>query len=96
MNSEIMPGWMGYTVIRTYLSSVCLYQTLDFREVPSVYSILSVALSLSLSLSLVRSLLSIDPSMTSEERRAERGEGGKFSYFVIFGTFFLLLLDYIK
>lgn len=78
MNSEIMPGWMDYTVIRTYLSSVCLYQTLDFREVPSVYSILFYSillyLSLCLSYSLIRSLLSIDPSMTSEERRGEREE----------------------
>lgn len=74
MNSEIMPGWMDYTVIRTYLSSVCLYQTLDFREVPYVYSILfySICRSVSLSLSLVRSLLSIDPSITSEEGRGER------------------------
>lgn len=68
----------------TNIFSVCLYQTLDFREVPSVYSILfySILFYLSLcrshTLSLVRSLLFIDPSMTSEERRGEReGEGGK-------------------
>lgn len=24
MNSEIMPGWMDYTVIRTYFQSVCI------------------------------------------------------------------------
>jgi len=90
----------------TNISSVCLYQALDFREDLAVYSILfystlSVALSFSLSLSLIRSLLFIDPSMTSEERGGERDverEGfaaEKFSFLVIFGVFLLLLLLYM-
>lgn len=74
MNSEIMPGWMDYTVIRTYFQSVCIKLSTFEKTRLSIlfYSILLYSillyLSLCLSLSLVRSLLSIDPSMTSEER----------------------------
>lgn len=72
MNSEIMPGWMDYTVIRTYFQSVCIkLSTLEkTRLFILFYSILSVAPSLSFSR--VRSLLFIDSSMTSGERRGER------------------------
>lgn len=50
MNSEIMPGWMDYTVIRTYLQSVCIKLSIfeKTRLFILFYSILSVALSLSL------------------------------------------------
>lgn len=53
MNSEIMPGWMDYTVIRTYFQSVCIkLSTFEkSRLFILFYSTLSVALSLSLSLS---------------------------------------------
>lgn len=80
MNSEIMPGWMDYTVIRTYFQSVCIkFSTFEksIRLFILFYSILSVAPSLSL----VRSLLSIDPSMTSEERRGERERPLNYSFF---------------
>lgn len=96
-------AWMDGLHSDTNIFSVCLYQILDFREVhPSVYSIpfysICRAVSLSLSLSLIRSLLSIDPSMTSEERRGGR-EGGrgegvaaeKISVLVIFGNFFVVI-----
>lgn len=54
MNSEIMPGWMDYTVIRTYFQSVCIkFWTFEksIRLFILFHSTLSVALSLSLSLS---------------------------------------------
>lgn len=51
MNSEIMPGWMDYTVIRTYHQSVCIKLSTFEKSCLFIlfYSILSVALSLSLS-----------------------------------------------
>lgn len=73
MNSEIMPGWMDHTVIRTYFQSVCIkLSTFEKSRLFILFYSTLLYLSLSLSLSRVRSLLFIDPSMTSEERR-ERG-----------------------
>lgn len=94
MNSEIMPGWMDYTVIRTYHLSVCIkISTFEkSRLFILFYSILlySICLSLTHTLSLVRSLLSIDPSMTSGERRGERE--GNLVFLVIFGVFFVVVV----
>lgn len=103
MNSEIMPGWMDYTVIR---SIVCLFVSNSRLSRSPVCLFYSILFYLSLPLSLVRSLLSIDPSMTSEERRErererereverERERPLNYSFFGNFWYFFLLLLDYI-
>lgn len=99
MNSEIMPGWMDYTVIRTYFQSVCIKLSI-FEKTRLFILFYSILLPVAHTLSLVRSLLSIDPSMTSEERRGERDverEGFAAEKFSFFGNFwcFFLLLDYI-
>lgn len=95
----LMDGLHSNTNIR-YHQSVCIKLS-TFEKSCLFILFYSILLPVAHTLSLVRSLLSIDPSMTSEERRGERDverEGfaaEKFSF--VFGYFwcFFLLLDYI-